>query len=113
MEQDDFNLDDEIDWAELQDFFFQDLRPKLTEMDQLCADGDTYKLSRLGHSLKGSGGGVKLPRFTELGKMLEDAGKATNLAVCINACRAIRDEYAGRVGPPVPGPWAGPSPERA
>lgn len=94
MEQDDWNIEDEIDWAELQDFFFQDLRPKLFEMDQLCTDGDTYKLSRLGHSLKGSGGGVKLPRFTELGRALEDAGKTSNLEGCITACRAIRDEYA-------------------
>ncbi|MFN8548997.1 MAG: Hpt domain-containing protein [Candidatus Eisenbacteria bacterium] len=94
MEQDDFNIEDEIDWAELQDFFFEDLRPKLFDMDQLCSDGDTHKLSRLGHSLKGSGGGVKLPRFTDLGKALEDAGKASNLEGCISACRAIRDEYA-------------------
>ena len=94
MDGDDFNIDDEIDWAELQDFFFEDLRPKLFEMEELCLGGDTTKLARFGHSLKGSGGGVKLPRFTDLGKLLEDAGKASNLGACVAACRAIRDEYS-------------------
>lgn len=93
MSADDYNIDDEIDWAELQDFFFEDLKPRFQELDQLCRAGDTHRLSRIGHSLKGSGGGVKLDRFTELGKLLEDAGKASDLNKCVIACRMIRDEY--------------------
>ncbi|MBK8231874.1 MAG: Hpt domain-containing protein [Candidatus Eisenbacteria bacterium] len=93
MSADDYNIDDEIDWAELQDFFFEDLKPRFQEMDALCAAGDAHRLSRIGHSLKGSGGGVKLDRFTDLGKLLEDAGKASDLPQCLVACRLIRDEY--------------------
>lgn len=93
MEGDDYNIEDEIDWAELQDFFFEDLRPKLFEMDERCTAGDTAMLARMGHSLKGSGGGVKLPHFTDLGKVLEQAGKASDIVSCFSACRAIRDEY--------------------
>lgn len=87
------DLDDGIDWADLQEFFFSDLEPKLPEMQRLIEAGDCTTLARIGHSLKGSGGGVKLPRFTELGKVLEDAGKAADLTAIEKACAAIRDEY--------------------
>lgn len=88
-----FDIEDEIDWAEMQDFFFEDLRPRLDEMDSLCRNNDTTALHRIGHSLKGSGGGVRLPEFTELGKALEATGKCGDMPGAVRACRAIRDEF--------------------
>jgi HPt (histidine-containing phosphotransfer) domain-containing protein len=84
---------EEIDWSDLQEFFFEHLRGQLDQMRALFAHSDAPALARIGHSLKGSGGGVQLPRFTELGRDLEDAGTAGNLEAVLSACRAIRDEF--------------------
>jgi HPt (histidine-containing phosphotransfer) domain-containing protein len=84
---------DDIDWGELQDFFFEHLRSQLDQMSGYLAQSDAWNLSRLGHSLKGSGGGVQLPEFTELGRHLETAGKDGDMIAVLSACRAIRDEY--------------------
>jgi HPt (histidine-containing phosphotransfer) domain-containing protein len=86
-------LFDDIDWSELQTFFFQHLVVQLRDLDSSLRAGDMTTISRTGHSIKGSGGGVQLPRFTELGKALEDAGKAGDSPACRAACQAIRDEY--------------------
>ncbi len=83
----------DIDWSELQDFFLEHLRGQLDTMGQLLAKGDLLALGRIGHSLKGSGGGVQLPKFTELGRDLEDAGRSGNAAGVARACALIRDEY--------------------
>jgi HPt (histidine-containing phosphotransfer) domain-containing protein len=87
------NLLDGIDWSELQAFFFEHLLTQLEDMEAKLAAGDLTGLSRIGHSIKGSGGGVQLPRFTDLGKALEDSGKDGDLEACRLACQAIRDEY--------------------
>lgn len=83
----------EIDWSDLQDFFFQHLRGQFDEMARLLGTGDLEALARIGHGIKGSGGGVLLPRFTELGRDLEDAGKASDGGSVLEACRSLRDEY--------------------
>jgi HPt (histidine-containing phosphotransfer) domain-containing protein len=83
----------QIDWAELQDFFLSHLGTQLSDMDTLLRKRDTDTLTRIGHSLKGSGGGVQLPRFTELGAVLEVAGKGGDLMAIRLACLKIREEY--------------------
>ena len=83
----------EIDWAELQDFFLDHLSGQLGEMDGFLRKRDTQALYRIGHGLKGSGGGVQLPRFTELGAVLENAGKKGDLTAVRLACLSIRSEY--------------------
>lgn len=89
------DLEADIDWSELQAFFLDDLKPRLGELDRLCRASDFDALSRLGHTLKGSGGGVKLPRFTDHGRTLETAAHAHDLADCVLACQALREEYLG------------------
>ena len=89
----DDDLDDGIDWADLQSFFYEDLETKMADLEMGLGEGDCTKLFRIGHSIKGSGGGVKLPIYTELGKHLETAGKANDLEASRTACAAIRDEY--------------------
>jgi HPt (histidine-containing phosphotransfer) domain-containing protein len=84
---------EDIDWSDLQDFFFEHLRTQLDQMSDLLARADLPTLTRIGHSLKGSGGGVQLPRFSDLGRDLEDAGRSGDVGAVESACRAIRDEY--------------------
>jgi HPt (histidine-containing phosphotransfer) domain-containing protein len=104
----DLNLDDlsdDIDWAELQSFFLGHLQGQLDQMDAWLRQADTEALGRVGHSLKGSGGGVRLPRFTDLGRDLESAARQRDLTGLRATCVALREEYlrhrpedAGRFG---------------
>lgn len=87
------DFDDSIDWAELQAFFFEHLRDQLAAMEGLVAKRDLTTLARIGHSLKGSGGGVRLPHFTDLGRALEDAAREGDLLATFLACRALRDAH--------------------
>jgi HPt (histidine-containing phosphotransfer) domain-containing protein len=84
---------DDIDWSDLQDFFLTHLRGQFDEMELLFREGDAQTLSRIGHGIKGSGGGVQLPRFTDLGRDLEDSAKVEDLPRAREACRAMREEY--------------------
>jgi HPt (histidine-containing phosphotransfer) domain-containing protein len=84
---------DDIDWSELQDFFFSHLRGQFDEMESLLRAGDLVAISRIGHGIKGSGGGVQLPEFTDLGKDLEDSGKSGDAERTRGACQALRAEY--------------------
>jgi HPt (histidine-containing phosphotransfer) domain-containing protein len=69
------------------------------ELRRGIAAGDTELLRRVGHQLKGSGGGYGYPALTEAGRALEDAvvvAGAVNDAVrsaaeeLIALCRRIR-----------------------
>jgi HPt (histidine-containing phosphotransfer) domain-containing protein len=84
---------DDIDWSDLQDFFLSHLRDQFDEMERLLRAGDAPGLSRIGHGIKGSGGGVQLPRFTDLGKLLEDGARDGDLGRAKEACRALRKEH--------------------
>lgn len=90
-EEDDLMGD--IDWGELQEFFLDHLRDQLEDMEQQLRAGDATALARIGHSIKGSGGGVGYPRFSELGRDLEEAGKLADLAASRLACMALRGEF--------------------
>jgi HPt (histidine-containing phosphotransfer) domain-containing protein len=92
-EQSDEEALDDIDWSDLQDFFLTHLRSQFDEMELLLGRGDADTLSRIGHGIKGSGGGVQLPRFTDLGRDLEDGAKAGDLERAREACRMLRQEY--------------------
>ncbi len=84
---------EEIDWSDLQQFFLEHLRGQLDSMETLLAEGNLAALARIGHGLKGSGGAVLLPKFTELGQELEEAGRASDATRTLSLCRRIRDEY--------------------
>ena len=83
----------DIDWGELQTFFLDHLRGQLDKLMESYGKGDLPSLTRIGHSLKGSGGGVQLPRFSELGMLLEEAGHRGEIEATLKICRDIRDEY--------------------
>lgn len=87
------DLIDGIDWAELQKVFLDHLSRQFPEMDQSLQGACTPPLARIGHSLKGSGAAVLLPRFTELGADLERVANASDAAAAHRICREIRDEY--------------------
>lgn len=91
---DDAGISEKIDWTELQDFFFEHLASQIPVMAGLLAKEDAAGLARIGHGLKGSGGGVRLPRFTDLGKALEDGCRRGDLAGARAACRDILEEFA-------------------
>ncbi|WP_243546693.1 Hpt domain-containing protein [Pseudodesulfovibrio tunisiensis] len=60
----------------LMDRFFASSRRDVETMRQALAEGDLATVTRLGHSAKGAGRGYGFLGMGELGRELEQAGKA-------------------------------------
>ncbi len=61
------------DLEELIPDFMENRRHDVVVIGQLLQEGDIDEIKRLGHSMKGSGGGYGFHEITEIGKVIEEA----------------------------------------
>jgi HPt (histidine-containing phosphotransfer) domain-containing protein len=68
---------DDPDMAELLVEFAESLRESCERLRTCLESGDLESMRRLGHQLKGSGGGYGYPQITEAGGALENEIRST------------------------------------
>ena len=76
--------------------FISGLDVCVRDLQRAVTDGDFDEVARQAHALKGSGGTVGFPQFTDPTKRLEDAAKACNQDVveaCLGRSRAAVKHY--------------------
>jgi HPt (histidine-containing phosphotransfer) domain-containing protein len=61
---------------------------------QAIARGDFESLQRLGHRLKGDGGGYGFPAISEIGRRLEGAARSRDTGELRSLCRTLSDYLA-------------------
>lgn len=69
----------DIDLEELIPEFMENRKDDVTRINQHLQNGEIEEIMRLGHSMKGSGGGYGFDKITEIGAVMEDAANAGNL----------------------------------
>ncbi len=69
----------DIDLEELIPDFMENRKNDVTLIYQHLQNGEIDEIMRLGHSMKGSGGGYGFDKITEIGAEMEDAAKVGNL----------------------------------
>ena len=83
---------------ELIDIFLADTPKRIAEIEQALAAGNTEKLTRAAHSIKGSSGNFGAMQLTTLARDLEEQGKAGDIAAVRVSLPALQAEFA-RVQP--------------
>jgi HPt (histidine-containing phosphotransfer) domain-containing protein len=81
-------IDDEI--RDLIPRFLDNRRKEVTALEDLLARGDYEAIRRLGHTMKGMGGGYGFDRISELGQRLEQAARAESAG----EIRGLVESYA-------------------
>jgi CheY-like chemotaxis protein/signal transduction histidine kinase/HPt (histidine-containing phosphotransfer) domain-containing protein len=61
--------------AELTQFFISDLSERIEKFKEDVSSQNQEEVTRFGHSLKGTGGSYGFPKFSEIGRDIEKAGK--------------------------------------
>jgi len=70
----------DIDLEDLIPGFLENRRKDIIEIERLLASDDYETIQRLGHSMKGSGGGYGFDEITNIGMHIEQAAKEKNAA---------------------------------
>ena len=70
------HVDEEIE--DLIPGFLENRRKDLIALKEALAKGDHESISRLGHKMKGTGGGYGFDLITDLGQSIEEAAKEKN-----------------------------------
>ncbi|MBN2255061.1 MAG: Hpt domain-containing protein [Deltaproteobacteria bacterium] len=65
----------DIDLEDLIPGFLENRRKDIIEIESLLASDDYETIQRLGHSMKGAGGGYGFDEITEIGSRIENAAK--------------------------------------
>lgn len=76
--------------------YLENRRTDLKTLEACLTNGDFATVVRIGHGMKGSGGGYGLTHLTDLGARLEEAGKA-EVVDSIRAIRAELDDFLKRL----------------
>ncbi|GAK51500.1 hybrid sensor [Candidatus Moduliflexus flocculans] len=85
----------EPDFAEFIPEFFEDIRQDIQVMNDALREQDYQEISRVGHSLKGAGGGYGFNTISDIARSLETAakeGRAEEITLWINKLRTFIDE---------------------
>jgi HPt (histidine-containing phosphotransfer) domain-containing protein len=80
--------------AEIVQMFREDTPPQLDALDSHAAGGDTVRLAKVAHGLKGSASNFGAQHFRSITERLEHLAKAGNLADAPAAIAELRTEYA-------------------
>ncbi|SDM29131.1 Hpt domain-containing protein [Halarsenatibacter silvermanii] len=64
------------DLKELIPMFLENRRQNIEDLQKLLAEKNYEEIEKLGHKIKGSGGGYGFDRVTELGRDIEEAAAA-------------------------------------
>jgi len=86
----------DIDLEDLIPEFMENRKNDVIAVKELLAQGNLNEIKRIGHSMKGSGGGYGFDRITEIGKMMEDAANEGDVAVIVEANENL-NEYLSAV----------------
>jgi len=70
----------DIDLEDLIPGFLKNRRKDIMEIESLLAADDYETIQRLGHSMKGAGGGYGFDEITDIGMHIERAAKENNAA---------------------------------
>jgi HPt (histidine-containing phosphotransfer) domain-containing protein len=76
--------------------YLENRRKDVAAISEAVEQGDYETVQRLGHSMKGSGGGYGFAAITEMGRSLEQAAKERNSEV-IQRCSSELRTYLERV----------------
>ncbi len=69
----------DIDLEDLIPEFMENRKNDVTLINQHLQNGEIEEIMRLGHSMKGSGGGYGFNKITEIGGTMEEAAKVGDL----------------------------------
>ncbi len=81
----------ESDLEPLMPRYLQNRRADLEVLAECLRDGEYAPAMRIGHGMKGSGGGYGLPQLSELGARLEQAAKAGQDGVILALRQELED----------------------
>ncbi|MBZ0169132.1 Hpt domain protein [Candidatus Methylomirabilis lanthanidiphila] len=87
-------VDEEI--ADLIPEFLENRRRDVEQMKRLAQEGKYDELARLGHSMKGTGGGYGFMEISDMGKALEEAGTHGDREAAMSLCERL-DTYLAAV----------------
>ena len=88
------NFEIEGESAELVESFIESISEHISEADAYLGSASWADLSRVGHTLKGSGANVGAIALSEVGKALEFAAKAQDSAACAASIDKIKALYS-------------------
>lgn len=87
-------VDPEI--ADLIPGFLNNRQKDIENMELCLKDGNFEHIERLGHSMKGSGAGYGFDGISEIGKVIEIAGKGKDVEGIKKGIEALKD-YLARI----------------
>lgn len=70
----------DIDLEDLIPGFLENMRKDIVEIGSLLSSNDYETIQRLGHSMKGAGGGYGFDEITDIGMHIEQAAKEKSTA---------------------------------
>ncbi|PWB79640.1 MAG: Hpt domain-containing protein [Candidatus Methylomirabilota bacterium] len=80
-------VDEEI--ADLIPEFLENRRRDVEQIKQLVREGKYGELSRLGHTMKGTGGGYGFMEISDIGKAIEEAGARGDREAVTSLCERL------------------------
>jgi HPt (histidine-containing phosphotransfer) domain-containing protein len=80
-------VDEEI--ADLIPEFLENRRRDVAHIKRLIQDGKYEELTRLGHTMKGTGGGYGFTEISAIGKAIEEAGARSDREAMASLCERL------------------------
>lgn len=84
---------------ELYLFFIETVLDRINKLQIAFAENNLTEVTGLGHGLKGIGGTAGHQEITQLGKEIEDNGKAGNYDACRTVCNRLKDYVESNLTP--------------
>jgi HPt (histidine-containing phosphotransfer) domain-containing protein len=83
---------DEI--TEMLEIFFESMTELASNAESHLADSNIESLAATGHAIKGSAANINATGISQLGLILENAGKESDTSQCTEAVTALRESIA-------------------
>ncbi len=80
-----------IDLEDLVPEFLENRQQDVISLKEMAQGGDFDTIKRIGHNLKGSGGGYGFDEITEIGARIEEAAKENDEKVIIRETESLSD----------------------
>ena len=79
------------DYLDLIPFFLESRHKEIGSIRQCIANSDMKEAQRLGHGMKGAGGGYGFPEISRIGMSIEEAAKEGNAGEIENALEMLAE----------------------
>jgi len=86
-----YEVEIDADLEELIPEFIKNRYQDIRLIEKLLEDGNLAEIERLGHSMKGSGGGYGFDHISVLGKEIEDCAKLGEIQKIADTSRQLMD----------------------